>query len=131
MFRNRSLTIFGTEILNELSFSRHNVFHQNYDKNSFLRGDFLKARRIIGRSVITDDAYELGEVDGTHINEKTWVTTHLDVDLTNEAASKLGLKKPMLGAVTVSLPIMHIKQMGDVITLNKSMSELENLQIAK
>jgi hypothetical protein len=73
----------------------------------------------------------LGEVNGTHIDNKTWATTHLDVDLTSDAAGKLGLKKPMLGSVTVSLPIIHIKQMGDVITLSKSLSELENLKIAK
>ena len=65
----------------------------------------MKASKINGRSVITEDAYELDEVDGTHVDEKTWVTTHLDVDLTSEAAGKLGLKKPMLGSVTVSLPI--------------------------
>jgi sporulation protein YlmC with PRC-barrel domain len=131
MFRSRLSPIFGSEVLKGLSLSRHTGIHQNYNKNSLLRGDFLKASKINGRSVITADAYELGEVDGTHINEKTWVTTHLDVDLKSEAASKLGLKKPMLGSVTVSLPIIHIKQLGDVVTLNKSLSELENLQIAK
>ena len=130
MFRNGLLTIFGPEILKDLSLSRHRGFHQNYN-NSLLRGDFLKASKINGRSVITADAYELGEVNGTHIDEKTWVTTHLDVDLTSEAAGRLGLKKPMLGSVTVSLPIVHIKQMGDVIALNKSLPELENLHIAK
>ena len=91
----------------------------------------MKASKINGRNVITADAYELGKVDGTHIDEKTWMTTHLDVDLTSEAADKLGFKKPILGSVTVALPITHIKQMGDVITLDKSMSELENLQIVK
>jgi sporulation protein YlmC with PRC-barrel domain len=130
MFRNGLLTMLGPEILKGLSLSKHRGLHQNYN-NSLLRGDFLKASKINGRSVITADAYELGEVDGTHINEKTWVTTHLDVDLTSEAAGKLGLKKPMLGSVTVSLPIMHVRQMGDVIALNKSLSELENLHIAK
>jgi sporulation protein YlmC with PRC-barrel domain len=131
MFRNRLATIFGSEVLKELSLSRYIGFHQNYNKNSLLRGDFLKASKINGRRVITADAYDLGEVDGTHINEKTWMTTHLDVDLTKDAAEKLGLNKPMLGSVTVSLPIMHIKQLGDVVTLNKSLSDLENLQIAK
>jgi sporulation protein YlmC with PRC-barrel domain len=91
----------------------------------------LKARKINGRRVITADAYELGEVNGTHIDEKTWATTHLDVDLTKDAAEKLGVNKPMFGSITVSLPIEHTEQVADVITLNKSLSELENLQIAK
>ena len=91
----------------------------------------MKASKINGLEVITSDAYDFGEVDGTHINEKTWMTTHLDVDLTKEAADELGLRVPLLGSVTVSLPIMLVKQVADVITLNRSLSELKTLQIAK
>ena len=91
----------------------------------------MKVSKINGLGVITADAYNFGEVNGTHINEKTWMTTHLDVDLTKETAEELGLKKPLLGSVTVSLPIMLVKEVGNVITLNRSLSELKTLQIAK
>jgi sporulation protein YlmC with PRC-barrel domain len=91
----------------------------------------LKVSKINGLEVITADAYNFGEVNGTHINEKTWMTTHLDVDLTKEAAEELGLRKPLLGSVTVSLPVMFVKQVADVITLNRSLSDLKALQIAK
>ena len=91
----------------------------------------MKVSKINGLKVITADAYEFGEVDGTHLDIKTWLTTHLDVDLTKDAAEELGLTKPRFGSVTVSLPIMYIKQVADVITLNKSLLELKDLEVAK
>jgi hypothetical protein len=70
---SRLLTVFGPDVLKELSLSRHRGFHQNCYKNRLLRDAFLKASKINGRSVIIADACELGEVDGTNIDEKTWV----------------------------------------------------------
>ena len=91
----------------------------------------MKASKINGLKVITADAYEFGEVDGTHVDVQTWMTTHLDVELTKDAAEELGLTKPRFGSVTVSLPIMYVKQVADVITLHKSISDMKILQIAK
>lgn len=82
-------------------------------------------------SVITSDAYTLGEVDGAHADIPNWNITHLDVDLTKEATEELGFKKPFLGSLTVCLPIDSVKKVGDVITLNKSLLELKNLKECK
>ena len=81
--------------------------------------------------VITDDAFTLGEVDGAHADTATWQITHLDVELTKVATGELGFKKPILGSVTVRLPITAVKQVGDVITLNKSLLEFKNLKESK
>jgi sporulation protein YlmC with PRC-barrel domain len=82
-------------------------------------------------SVITADAYTLGEVDGAHADIGMWNITHLDVELTNEATEELGFKKPLLGSLTVCLPITAVKKVGDVITLNKSLLELKSLKECK
>ncbi len=82
-------------------------------------------------NVITADAYTLGETAGAHADIKTWTITHVDVDLTKEAAEELGFKKPLLGALTVCLPVNAVKNVGDVITLNKSLAELKNLKECK
>jgi sporulation protein YlmC with PRC-barrel domain len=82
-------------------------------------------------SVITSDAYTLGEVDGAHADIGVWNITHLDVELTKEATEELGFKKPLLGSLTVCLPINAVKQVGNVITLNKSRLELKNLKECK
>jgi sporulation protein YlmC with PRC-barrel domain len=95
-------------------------------------GDFgLKVSKLNGMSVITSDAYTLGEVDGAHADISTWNITHLDVELTKEATAELGFKKPLLGSLTVCLPITAVKKMGDVITLNKSLLDLKNLRECK
>ena len=82
-------------------------------------------------SVITSDAYTLGEVDGAHADINNWNITHLDVDLTKEATEELGFKKPLLGSLTICLPINVVKNVGDVITLNKSRLDLKNLRECK
>jgi len=82
-------------------------------------------------TIITADAFTLGEVDGAHADTGTWQITHLDVALNKEATRELGFKKPMLGSLTVCLPITEVKKVGDVITLNKSLLEFKSLKECK
>jgi sporulation protein YlmC with PRC-barrel domain len=91
----------------------------------------MKISKLNGMNVITADAYTLGEAAGAHADINTWTITHVDVDLTKEAAEELGFKKPLLGALTVCLPVNAVKKVGDVITLNKSMADLKNLKECK
>jgi len=91
----------------------------------------LKVGNMNGMKVITADAFRLGEVDGAHADTATWQITHLDVELTKEATKELNFKKPMFGSLTVCLPITAVKEVGDVITLNKSLIEFKNLKECK
>ena len=91
----------------------------------------MKVGNLNGKQVITADAYTLGEVDGTHADVATWQITHIDVDLTKEAANELNFKKPTFGSVTVCVPVTAINKVGDVITLNTTLLELKNLKECK
>jgi sporulation protein YlmC with PRC-barrel domain len=91
----------------------------------------MKVSKLNGTKVITANAYVLGEVDGAHVDIDTWKVTHLDVNLTNEATTELGFKKPFLGSMKVCLPVTIIKEFGDVITLENSLQELKNLKECK
>jgi sporulation protein YlmC with PRC-barrel domain len=84
-----------------------------------------------GMKVITADAYILGEIEGTHADTDTWKITHLDVGLTKDATRELGLKKPMLGSLSVCLPVSVVNEFGDVITLKQSLNEFKNLKECK
>ena len=84
-----------------------------------------------GMKVITADAFRLGEVDGAHADTGTWQITNLIVELTKEATKELNFKKPLFGSLTVCLPIAAVKQVGDVITLNKSLLEFKDLKEVK
>jgi len=91
----------------------------------------LKVGNMNGMKVITADAFRLGEVDGAHADTGTWQITRLDVELTKEATKELNFKKPMFGSLKVSLPITAVKEVGDVITLNKSLLEFKDLKEVK
>jgi len=91
----------------------------------------LKVGNMNGMKVITADAFTLGEIDGTRADTGTWQITSLDVELTKEATKELNFKKPMFGSLTVCLPITTVKEVGDVITLNKSLLEFKNLTECK
>jgi sporulation protein YlmC with PRC-barrel domain len=84
-----------------------------------------------GMKVITADAYILGEIEGTHADTDTWKITHLDVGLTKDATRELGLKKPILGSLSVCLPVSVVNEFGDVITLKQSLNEFKNLKECK
>ncbi len=88
----------------------------------------MKVSKLNGMSVITDDAFTLGEVNGTQASTVTWQITHLELALTKEATKELGFKKPVLGSVTVCLPVTAIKKVGDVITLNFSLKVFKSIK---
>lgn len=86
----------------------------------------VSVSRLIGKKVIGANAYMLGEVAGADIDTEKWQITHLHVSLADEATRELGFRKPLLGSVIVCLPINLIQATGDIISLNKSISELRN-----
>lgn len=88
----------------------------------------LKVSKLNGMKVITDDAFTLGEVEGAHAELGTWRITHLELSLTKDAARELAFKKPLLGSLSVCLPVTVVKQVGDVITLNQSLKEFKSLK---
>lgn len=93
--------------------------------NIMLFGGFVVTfAKLIGKKVIGSNAYMFGEMHGADVDTGNWQITHLHISLTDEATRELGFKKPLLGAVIVCLPVSLIQAVGDVITLNKSLTEL-------
>jgi len=83
-----------------------------------------------GKTVITKDAFNVGKISEA-IMDDYWRITHIQVKLTKEAIQELGLKKPILGYVTVCLPTHYVRSIGDVITLNRNRSELKEMPECK
>lgn len=86
----------------------------------------VSVSKLMGKKVISANAYALGEVHGADVDTDKWQITHLHVSLTDEGTRELGFKKPFLGSVVICLPVDVIKATADVITLNKSLQELRN-----
>jgi sporulation protein YlmC with PRC-barrel domain len=78
---------------------------------------------LVGKKVICEKAITLGEVRGAEADTNNWTITHLLVKLTKEATNELEFKK-RFGSPTVSMPVSLIKAVGDVITIQKPISEL-------
>jgi sporulation protein YlmC with PRC-barrel domain len=91
----------------------------------------IKVKEMNGKKVITIDAYNLGEIDGAHVDINIWKITDLNVKLTKESIKELQLKKPKLGSLSVCLPVTDVKQFGDVVVLKYTLKTFKNLKACK
>ena len=87
----------------------------------------VSVSKLNGKKVIGANAYTLGEIIGADVDTGKGQITHLRVGLTDEATRELGFRKLLLGSVIVCLPTDIIQATGDVISLNKSITELRNI----
>ena len=90
----------------------------------------VKVSEINGKKVITTDAFTVGKVSGAEMDNQ-WKITHVHVDLSKEATNELGFKKPILGHITICLPVNQIQGFGDVITLSKTREGLKEIPECK
>ena len=88
----------------------------------------MKVKEITGLKVITHDAQNLGEIDSVHADIKNWTITDFDVKLNKEAINEMGLKKPKFGQLIVTIPILYVKQFGDVVTLKLTQEAVKDLK---
>jgi len=79
--------------------------------------------KIIGKGVVGAKGYNLGEVTGAEVNSVDWKITHLHVKLNSQAADELGFKKRFRSS-KVCMPVSLVSAMGDVITMNRSITEI-------
>lgn len=84
----------------------------------------MNFEKIIGLQVITLGAHILGEVKGARINTKTWAVEYLNVKLADIAANRLGMKK-RFRSPTISVPVSMVNAVAELVTLNKTLEELE------
>jgi len=86
----------------------------------------VKVSEINGKKVITTDAFNVGKVSGAEMDDQ-WKITHIHVELTKDATNELGFKKPVLGHITICLPVNMIQGFGDLITLGKTRVGLKGI----
>lgn len=90
----------------------------------------VKVSEINGKKVITTDAFNVGKVSGAEMDDQ-WKITHVYVDLTKDATNELEFKKPVLGHITICLPVKLIQGLGDVITLSKTREGIKGIPECK
>jgi sporulation protein YlmC with PRC-barrel domain len=80
---------------------------------------------MIGLQVVTSGAHVLGEVKGARIDTKTWEVKYLNIKLADKAADRLGMKKRFRSS-SISIPVSMVTAVAELVTLDKSIEELEN-----
>ena len=78
------------------------------------------------KKVITKDDIEVGSISGAVMDDQ-WRITHLHLALNNETTHKLKYIKPMMGHVTLCLPVHIIENKNDAIYLTKTLEEIKIL----
>jgi sporulation protein YlmC with PRC-barrel domain len=82
---------------------------------------------IIGLDVVSSGAKIIGQVIGAKIDPATWELKFLNVKLTDEAAESLRMKKRFRSS-KICLPISMVQAVGHVVTINRTVEELETSQ---
>ncbi len=83
----------------------------------------MNVDRLKGKKAVGAKGYALGEVKGAEADTENWQITHLIVKLSDKAAYELGFKKRFRGS-TVCMPVSLVQDIGEVVTMGKSLFEL-------
>ena len=91
------------------------------------RGILTSPTKLEGKKVFGAKGYLIGEVEGFDIELSNWQVTGLQVGLTDDAATELGFRRPFLSKVVVIIPSTIISVVGNFITLDETIDNLESL----
>jgi sporulation protein YlmC with PRC-barrel domain len=91
------------------------------------RGILAGSTKLKGKKVIGVRGYTIGEVEGLDVKLSNWQVTGLQVGLTDSAATELGFKRPFLSKVVIIIPSKIVSQVGNFVTLDERIENLESL----
>jgi sporulation protein YlmC with PRC-barrel domain len=100
----------------------------------------VSANLITGKKVVAVNGDAIGEVKDTDFDTTTWKINSLLLKLTDKAAAELGYTKTTgtlgtftmnRGSKSVFMPVELVNAIGDVVTINKSIIDLEKGQYLK
>jgi sporulation protein YlmC with PRC-barrel domain len=83
--------------------------------------------KLDGKKIVGPDGYSIGDVEGLDVDTDNWTVSGLQIVLTDEAATDLGFKRPLVSKVVIKIPITAIGTVGNFITLSKSIENLKSL----
>lgn len=76
------------------------------------------------RDIITTDGRVIGTLKGAWIDTSTWSVSSLVVELKKDVVDELNVKKPILKAAVVNLPVTYVQKVADIVQLNVDMTTL-------
>jgi sporulation protein YlmC with PRC-barrel domain len=91
----------------------------------------VRMSTLLNKKVMTSDAFEVGAIDTFDLDLATWNITHVGVTLNTQSNKELGVRKPLLGGLTICIPVANIDKIGDVVTLKLMFTELKGIPECK
>ena len=86
--------------------------------------------KLYGKRVLTKDNIDVGTISGAVMDDQ-WRITLLHLVLNTQTCNQLGHIKPLVGHVTLCLPVQIIENRNDAIHLDKIFEELKVLPECK
>ena len=83
--------------------------------------------KLDGKKVVSAKGYVVGEIEGLDVDMSNWQVTGIEVGLTDNAATELGFKRPFLSKVVIIIPSEVIEDVGNFVTLDKTIEDLTSL----
>jgi sporulation protein YlmC with PRC-barrel domain len=87
----------------------------------------VKSTKVEGKKVVSATGYSVGNVEALDVDFGNWQVTGVQVGLTDEAATELGFKRPVMSKVVVIVPASAIREIGNFITLDQTIGNLKSL----
>jgi sporulation protein YlmC with PRC-barrel domain len=84
---------------------------------------------VIGDEVVSSDGNIIGELDGIAIDTDTWRAPVVRICLKRGLDATLGISKPLFGAACVFTESANVESVADLVTLSKTLGELNNFLI--
>jgi sporulation protein YlmC with PRC-barrel domain len=86
---------------------------------------------LLNKTVLSLDAYDIGTITGFDLDITEWKVTHIGITLNSQSTKELGVRKPLLGGLTICIPVAHVDKVGDMVTLNLPFDHLKALPECK
>ena len=83
--------------------------------------------KIEGKKVVSAKGYVVGDIEGLDVEVSDWKVTGLQVGLTDDAATELGFKRPIVSKVVVIVPTDVVREVANFVTLDKTVENLKSL----
>ncbi len=76
-----------------------------------------KSQEILGKTVVNEDGFVIGEVNDYLVDLETWTVSELQIKIERKKAKELGLKAPFFGNLLVLVEVDQIQSLTDQVIL--------------
>ena len=86
----------------------------------------MNSSELLGRHVIGEEGWKIGEVKDLVVDTGPWQVKALDVQLFPNIAEEFGMKKVLRGT-RVAIGVDHVKSVADTVLLKISKAQLKSI----